>query len=56
MTMSEGYVTTDDGLRTLVEELRAAGEFALRVLPDQPAAMRAGIVGLAFSTKDRQAR
>jgi len=57
-TIEKDYtlVTTEDDLRTLVEELRAAGEFALRVLPDQPAAMRARIAGLAFSTKDRQAR
>ena len=33
--------------------LRAAGEFALRVIPDQPSAMRAAIVGIAFSTADR---
>ena len=34
-------------------ELRAAGRFALRVLPDAPSAMRAGIVGLSFSTAPR---
>ena len=43
-------------LDALIAELRAAGEFALRVIPDQPTAMRAAIVGIAFSTADRQAR
>ena len=38
------------------ERLRAAGRFALRVLPDRPTAMRAAIVGLAFSTAPRDAR
>ena len=37
-------------------ELRAAGRFALRVLPDAPSAMRASIVGLSFSTAPRHAR
>ena len=36
-------------------DLRAAGAFALRVLPDAPSAMRAGIVGLSFSTAPREA-
>jgi DNA polymerase I len=49
-------VSTDAGLDALVGELRAAGEFALRVIPDQASAMRAAIVGIAFSTADRQAR
>src|SRR6185295_3537459 len=50
------------GFRTLVmdlapaAELRAAGRFALRVLPDTPSAMRAAIVGLSFSTSPRRAR
>ncbi len=43
-------------LAALVSELRAAGEFALRVIPSEPSAMRASIVGLAFSVRDRQAR
>src|SRR5262245_16689827 len=49
-------VTTTAELDALVSELTAAGSFALRVVPDQPLAMRAGIVGLAFSISDRQAR
>ena len=48
-------VNTPEDLRALADRLRAAGSFALRVLPDQPGAMRAGIVGLAFSTAPRQA-
>jgi DNA polymerase-1 len=49
-------VTTLDGVDALVSDLRSAGEFAFRVLPDQPSAMRAAIVGVAFSKKDREAR
>ncbi len=43
-------------LDTLIAELRTAGEFALRVIPDRPTAMRAAIVGIAFSSADRRAR
>ena len=43
-------------LDALVARLRAAGECALRVIADGPSAMRAGIVGIAFSAADRQAR
>jgi DNA polymerase-1 len=49
-------VQTVEELDALVAELRAAGEFALRVIPDQPLAMRSDIVGLAFATADRRAR
>jgi len=49
-------VSTSAELDALVAELRAAGEFALRIVPDQPLPMRAAIVGIAFSTADRQAR
>jgi DNA polymerase I len=48
-------VNTVDALRMLAESLRAAGRVSLRVLPDQPSAMRAAIVGLAFSTAPRSA-
>jgi DNA polymerase-1 len=48
-------VLDDDALRQLADRLRAAGQFALRVLPDRPSAMRAAIVGLAFSTAPRDA-
>src|SRR5262245_17914117 len=56
-TTQKNYKTiaTEDALRQLVDRLRAAGGFALRVLPDRPTAMRAGIVGLAFSTAPRDA-
>ncbi|MBF8300193.1 MAG: polymerase [Acidobacteria bacterium] len=43
-------------LDAVIAELRAAGEFAMRVIPDRPSAMRAAIVGIAFSTAARQAR
>ncbi|MFI5302064.1 MAG: DNA polymerase, partial [Polyangiales bacterium] len=43
-------------LRDAAAQLRAAGRFALRVLPDSTTAVRAGIVGIAFSTTVREAR
>jgi DNA polymerase-1 len=48
-------VNTDEGLRELADRLRASGRFALRVLGDCPAPMRASIVGIAFSTAPREA-
>jgi DNA polymerase-1 len=56
-TISKTYrtVTTDDELRQLADRLRGARHLALRVLPDRPTAMRASIVGLAFSTAAREA-
>jgi len=48
-------VAAAEELQALATRLRDAGEFSLRVLPDQPAAMRASIVGLAFSTAARDA-
>jgi DNA polymerase-1 len=48
-------VDSEAGLRALAERLRAAGRFSLRVLPDLPSAMRASMVGLAFSTSPRDA-
>ncbi len=48
-------VNTEAELRALAARLEAAGRFALRVLPDQPSAMRAEIVGLAFSASPRDA-
>jgi DNA polymerase-1 len=57
-TIGKDYavVSTTDELRALADALRAAGRFGLRVLPDHPAAMRASIVGVSFSTAPRQAR
>jgi DNA polymerase-1 len=48
-------IVDEDALRQLADRLRAAGRFALRVLRDRPTAMRASIVGLAFSTAPRDA-
>ena len=48
-------VNSEEDVRALAARLQTAGRFAMRVLPDQPAAMRAGIVGLSFSTKPREA-
>jgi DNA polymerase I len=47
--------STPEQVRQVAQELKAAGRFAMRVLPDLPAAVQAGIVGLAFSTAPRQA-
>jgi DNA polymerase I len=49
-------VTTEEELEQLVHELEAASRFALRVLPDSTALVRAGIVGFAFSTAAQSAR
>ena len=56
-TISKTYriVSTDADLGALAARLRSAGRFAMRVLPDAPSAMRAGIVGIAFSTAPRDA-
>jgi DNA polymerase-1 len=43
-------IETPEELTALAGRLRAAGRFAMRVLPDQAATMRASIVGMAFST------
>ena len=57
-TVAKDYalVETADAVRALVQELREAGHFALRVLPDAPSAMLAGIVGISFSTAGYRAR
>ena len=49
-------MTTPGDLDALIADLRAAGEFAFRIIPDQPSATRARIVGIAFSTRERHAR
>ena len=56
-TIDKDYrlVATIADLERLIGELRTAGRFALRVLPDGPASVRAGIVGLTFSIRDRSA-
>ena len=47
---------TVEGVRALAAELREAGRFGFRLLPDAPSAMRSGIAGLAFSMRPRHAR
>ena len=49
-------VTTADGLDALVTQLHETRRFGMRVLADSSAAVRAGILGLAFSTAARSAR
>jgi DNA polymerase-1 len=48
-------VNTPEALRDLASRLRDAGRFGIRVLPDRPFAMYAGVAGLAFSTAPRTA-
>ncbi|MBA3297600.1 MAG: DNA polymerase I [Acidobacteria bacterium] len=57
-TVATDYVVVDsiDGVRSLAIALRSAGRFALRVIPDGPTAMLAGIAGMSFSTRPHQAR
>ena len=56
ITKDYALVTDSEGLERLAQEIREARRFALRVIPDQPGAMRAKIVGLAVSTHARTAR
>jgi DNA polymerase-1 len=49
-------ITSVEALDALIAELRSPGEFAFRIIPDQPLAMRAAILGIAFSSAERQAR
>ena len=57
-TIGKNYalVSTAEEVRELARGLEAAGRFGLRVLPDGPSAMTAGIAGLAFSANARQAQ
>jgi hypothetical protein len=54
-TIQKDYrlVVTAQELTSLIDDLRSHGEFALRVIPGSPTAMRAEIVGIAVSTADR---
>jgi DNA polymerase-1 len=57
-TIQKDYslVTSLEELDALIGELRSAGEFSVRVIPDQWSAMRAEIVGFSFSFAPRQSR
>jgi DNA polymerase-1 len=44
-----------DEVRALVRDIESAGRVAMRVVPDSPSAMRAGIVGISFATEPRKA-
>jgi DNA polymerase-1 len=48
-------VNTVEELRALAAELRKAGRFAMRVMPDRSSAMRAAIAGMAFGTGEHHA-
>ena len=56
-TISKDYrlVTSRTELEELAAEIRRAGRFGLRVIPDGPAAVRAEIVGIALATAPRAA-
>jgi DNA polymerase-1 len=56
-TIAKSYriVNSEADVRALADRLRTAGAFAMGLLPDEPSAMRAGIVGVAFSTGPRDA-
>jgi len=56
-TVAKRYslVNTPEGLSSLAGELRRAGRFALRVLPDRPSAMFASVAGIACATAPRTA-
>ncbi|HEY0873093.1 MAG TPA: DNA polymerase I [Vicinamibacterales bacterium] len=57
-TVDKDYqlVETEEALRALAQELEGSSRCALRVIPDTPSAMLAGIVGIAFSTAAHRAR
>ena len=57
-TVGKDYavISSLDAVHQLASDLRAAGRFALRVLPDGPTAMLAGFAGISFSTAPHQAR
>lgn len=49
-------VSTLEGVTALAAQLRAAGRFGFRLLPDAPSALRSGIAGLSFSLRPHHAR
>jgi DNA polymerase-1 len=51
-----GVIRRLDELKQLATEMRAAGRFGFRILPDAPSAMRSGIAGIAVSLRARHAR
>ena len=55
VTRNYRIVNTLEGVSELASRLQAKGTFSFGVLTDRPSAMRAGIVGLAFSTSPRDA-
>ena len=56
VTTDYALVVTSGGLDQLIAAIRTAGACGMHVIPDQSSAMRAAIVGVAFSTADQQAR
>src|SRR5262249_51161384 len=56
-SIAKNYEVVNDapGLEALAARLRATHRFAMRIVPDQPSAMRASIAGLAFAFAPRDA-
>src|SRR5262249_55735965 len=54
-SIAKNYEVVNDapGLEALAARLRATHRFAMRIVPDQPSAMRASIAGLAFAFAPR---
>ena len=57
-TVGKDYAVVDtiEGVREVAAAAMSAGRCALRIIPDAPLAMRAGIAGIAFSLEPRKAR
>ncbi len=51
-----GVIRRVEELKQLGSEIKAAGRFGFRILPDAPSAMRSGIAGIAVSIRSRHAR
>jgi len=51
-----GLISTEGELDALIAGLRTAGAMAIHLITDHASAMRAAIVGIAVSTRDREAR
>jgi DNA polymerase I len=56
-TVAKDYLVVSevDGVRALAASIEGAKRCALRVIPDAPLAMRAGIAGIAFAIEPRKA-
>ena len=51
-----GLIESEEDLRALIAEMRAAGRFSMKVITDGTAPVRATLVGIAVSTRSSKAR